>query len=174
MVGHPFTPTRDSEITCFTCGRDESDPLHRQDERNTDLVAGYVAPIRTMMTTGNYSNDWWNGYQFAKVQAVGLLLAIMYPPTKFHLPTCALIQQQRRCLQPGELRALCDCRQKHRITESEYVESLEQTTGEQIQAIAKLQEALQFSQDHIAALKKKNAQLCETDGCCCEDNANKA
>jgi hypothetical protein len=62
---HPFTPRRDSEITCFTCGRDESDHAH------APKSPAHI--VRTMMTTGDYSADWWRGYEFAKAQAVRAL-----------------------------------------------------------------------------------------------------
>jgi hypothetical protein len=67
MADHVFTPRRDSEITCFTCGRDESDPVHALYFNQAQLA------VIHMMTTGNYSADWWAGYAYAKAQAVTLL-----------------------------------------------------------------------------------------------------
>jgi hypothetical protein len=73
MADHVFTPRRDSEITCFTCGRDESDPVHTLYFNRAQLA------VIHMMTTGNYSADWWAGYAYAKAQAVTLLES-RFPP----------------------------------------------------------------------------------------------
>jgi hypothetical protein len=73
MADHVFTPRRDSDITCFTCGRDESDPVHTLYFNQAQLA------VIHMMTTGNYSADWWEGYAYAKAQAV-TLLECRFPP----------------------------------------------------------------------------------------------